>query len=240
MICRQSLLILPLLLAACAAPRAQAPALPPGVSPATVAMYQTLPDGEITIPAVPPQWLSDQRARTEVGYWGPEKPGTIVVDPHARYLYYVQPDQRALRYAIAVGKEGRGFSGNATVAYKRDWPRWTPTANMLRREPELYGPWRGGMEGGLDNPLGARALYLYRGGKDTHYRIHGTAYPWSIGQEDTAGCIRLYNHDIIDLEERVKPGSRVVVLSETQSGRGTIPPENLATAALMPPPAALN
>lgn len=221
---RSKTLIAPLilLLAACG-PRTAG--LPPGLSPETVAMYQAVPDGEITIPAVPEKWLSDDKARTEVAYWTKERPGSIIVDPHARHLYYVLPDDRAIRYAIAVGKEGRGFSGNATVAYTRAWPRWTPTANMLRNEPELYGPWRGGMEGGLENPLGARALYLYRNGRDTRYRIHGTAYPWSIGEADSAGCIRLYNQDIVELERKVKPGAHVVVLSEAQSGKGTVPPE---------------
>lgn len=232
---RFALLCLPVLLAACAGGGTRTAER--RLSPEVAAMYAEVPDGEIIIPAVKPQWLPDRNVRAEVPYWGPERPGTIVVDPHAKYLYHVLPDHRAVRYAIAVGKEGLGFSGSANVAYTREWPRWTPTANMLRREPELYGPWRGGMEGGLDNPLGARALYLYRNGKDTRFRIHGTAYPWSIGGEDTAGCIRLYNQDIIHLEQVVQPGARVIVLRESESGRGTVPPENLSDGALLPPPA---
>src|SRR5690606_29991595 len=101
-------------------------------------------------------------------------PGTIVVDPHARVLYHVLEGGLATRYGIAVGREGYGFSGSANVRRKAEWPGWTPTANMIRREPDVYGPYAGGMPGGLENPLGARALYLYRGNRDTMYRIHGT------------------------------------------------------------------
>lgn len=230
---RLAVLLLPLALAACAGNRTA----PPTVSRELQAMYAEMPDGDITIPAVPAKWLSERNKRVEVDYQGGQKPGSIVIDPHDRYLYYVLPDQRAIRYAIAVGKEGRGFTGNANVAYTREWPRWTPTQNMLRNEPELYGPWRGGMEGGLDNPLGARALYLYRGGKDTRYRIHGTAYPWSIGGADSAGCIRLYNQDIVHLEQLVKPGARVTVLSEADS-LGVVPP--VAPASALVPAAATN
>ncbi|QEW29583.1 L,D-transpeptidase [Roseovarius indicus] len=145
-------------------------------------VYGPVEDAGRTIPAVPEAALSARNRRQEVDYWTDEAPGTIVVDPYARFLYLVLEDHRALRYGVAVGEQGRGFSGEAVIPFKREWPRWTPTPNMLRRDPELYEPVRNGMEGGLDNPLGARALYLFKGGRDTLYRIHGTTNPFSIGK----------------------------------------------------------
>ncbi|MBL9059122.1 MAG: L,D-transpeptidase [Mangrovicoccus sp.] len=210
-----------LALAACATP-------PPGpdahLSPAVRQMYGPVQDGEFLIPAVPPQYLNDNTIRQDVAYWSDEDPGTIIVDPWTKHLYFIQPDNRAIRYGIAVGQEGRAFSGNAHIPYQRDWPNWQPTANMIRTMPETYGPVRNGMPGGLENPLGARALYLYRGGRDTKYRIHGTPFPQSVGNATSAGCIRLFQQDILDLAARVEPGTRVVVLREDEAGQGTVPP----------------
>ena len=223
-------------LGACAAPpdamRAASPAV--RISPELARMYGPVQDGERLIPAVPPQYLSERNRRQVVDYWTTEKPGTIVVDSPAKFLYLVLGDDRAIRYGIAVGEEGRGFSGVGTIPVKREWPSWTPTQNMIRENPELYGPVSDGLEGGLDNPLGARALYLYRGGRDTYFRIHGTNAPWSIGDATSAGCIRLYNQDILDLYERVDRGTRVVVLSPAQSGRGTYPPAGAVSAVPAP------
>ncbi len=188
-----------------------------GPSPEVVARYQTIQDGDITIPAVRPGYLVGQNPRTEVYYSGPDAPGTIVVDPYARVLYYIMEGGRAMRYGIAVGREGYGFSGNATVGTKRAWPSWTPTRNMVRREPAVYGPVAGGIPGGLENPLGARALYLYRGGRDTYYRIHGTNNASTIGRATSAGCIRLFNQDILDLYDRVEPGAYVHVRDAAES-----------------------
>ncbi len=140
------------------------------------------------------------------------KPGTIVVDPRNHYLYLVESRTRARRYGVGVGKAGRAFKGSAKIARKAKWPRWTPTPNMIRREPHKYARWAGGMPGGPGNPLGARALYLYRGGRDTLYRIHGTTQPWSIGRSVSNGCIRMLNAHVEDLYERVRPGTRVIVL----------------------------
>lgn len=179
--------------------------------------YGPLVDGDITIPAVDRVYLQEPNRRTDVAYSGPEAPGTIVVDPFAKFLYYVEEGGRATRYPVAVGREGRGFRGRATVAYTRDWPGWTPTANMLRTEPEVYGPFRRGIPGGVASPLGARAMYLYRGGRDTRYRIHGTNDLRSIGNATTAGCIRLFNQDIIHLAERTPVGAPVVVRTYEES-----------------------
>src|SRR5690606_4540015 len=109
-------------------------------APEVVARYQAVPDADVTIPAFEPGYLTGQNPRTEVYYTGPDAPGTIVVDPHTRVLYYVLDGGRAIRYRIAVGREGYGFSGDAIVGRKREWPNWTPTKNMIRRDPEIYGP----------------------------------------------------------------------------------------------------
>ena len=211
-------------LAACAAPPVVPPPTEPQVDPALLAMYAPIQDGPNAIPAVPPRYLSDRNKRQEVDYWTDEPPGTIVVDPYEKFLYFVLADNRALRYGVAVGKAGLAFAGTGNVPFKREWPGWTPTQNMLKTQPEAYGKYAAGLEGGIDNPLGARALYLFKGGKDTMYRIHGTNDASSIGKATSAGCIRLFNQDILDLYDRVPPDTRVVVLNEIQAGQGTTPP----------------
>ena len=138
--------------------------------------------------------------------------GTLVVDPRKRFLYLVEGRTRAIRYGIGVGRAGLAFSGSATIKRKAKWPRWTPTKNMIRREPEKYAKYAKGLPGGPGNPLGARALYLYRGGRDTYYRIHGTTQPWSIGRAVSSGCVRMLNEHVADLYERVPLGARVVVI----------------------------
>lgn len=135
--------------------------------------------------------------------------GSIHVFPQFFHLYYVTGIGEAIEYHIAVGEEGRNLRGSTTVQRKAEWPSWTPTANMIRREPEIYKQYAGGMPGGPENPLGARALYLYRGGRDTMYRIHGTPQPRTIGRAVSSGCIRLLNEDVMDLYERVEIGAPV-------------------------------
>ena len=135
-----------------------------------------------------------------------------------RRLYLVQRGGRALRYAVGVGREEAvNFRGSAVVGRKAEWPRWIPTADMIRKIPR-YAAYAGGMPGGLENPLGARALYLYVGDRDSYFRIHGTNEPTTIGSAVSSGCIRMFNQDIIDLYNRVSPGAPVVVL---QSYNGT-------------------
>ncbi|MFN3441408.1 MAG: L,D-transpeptidase [Rhizobium rosettiformans] len=139
-------------------------------------------------------------------------PGTIVVDPQNRFLYLIREKGKAVRYGVGVGKAGFEFSGNAHIGFKRQWPRWTPTPDMLKRDPARYGKWVHGMDGGDRNPLGARALYLVKDGKDTLYRIHGTNEPWTIGTAASSGCIRMLNQDVIDLYSQVPTGANIVVL----------------------------
>ena len=167
--------------------------------------------------------------RAIVDYHRREEPGTIVVDSDARYLYYVLPHGKAIRYGISVGEEAMAWSGVAKVGRMTEWPSWTPTAGERERldVPAYVGP-------GPQNPMGARAMYLFDGRKDTLYRIHGTNQPEYIGQAISSGCIRMTNEDVIDLYKRVKAGTVVVVLAPGQgdspynprlaaNGRGFIP-----------------
>jgi lipoprotein-anchoring transpeptidase ErfK/SrfK len=137
-----------------------------------------------------------------------EQPGTITIDTKNRYLYLSMANGQAMRYGIGVGREGFAWSGRAHIARRAEWPSWTPPAEMLKRRPDLPKF----MQGGIDNPLGARAMYLYNEHGDTMYRIHGTNEPDSIGQAVSSGCIRLLNDDVVDLYDRVKVGATVVVL----------------------------
>jgi len=216
---RLAALLMPLLLAACVSTR-QEPfeaARAPGVSAEYLAMYGDQPDETYPLPATDISEVDPKFLRHEVSYPTREAPGTIVVDTDNRFLYLVRENGRAIRYGIGVGKQGMSWRGRATVGRKGTWPRWTPTPAMIARDPEKNRPWAGGMQAGLDNPLGARALYLYQGDRDTMYRIHGTSEPWSIGQSVSSGCIRMFNQDIIDLHSRVPTGTTVVVLN-----RGTL------------------
>lgn len=147
-----------------------------------------------------------------VSYRSNYSAGTIVVDPRNHFLYLVLSSRKARRYGVGVGKAGLAFKGSATINRKAEWPSWTPTKNMIRREPGKYAKYAGGVPGGPGNPLGARALYLYKGGRDTYYRIHGTTQPSSIGRSVSNGCIRMVNSHVIDLYERVPIGARVVVI----------------------------
>ena len=148
-------------------------------------------------------WVDPKFDRKEVSYQTNEKPGTIIVNSKQKYLYLVLGDGKAMRYGVGVGRVGFGWSGVERVTRKAEWPSWTPPAEMRKRDPSVPAF----MEGGKDNPLGARALYL----GNTLYRIHGTAQPWTIGQNVSSGCIRLRNEDVIDLYSRVKVGAKVIV-----------------------------
>lgn len=172
--------------------------------------YGAMKDAGYQLPEIPIYKVPREYHRQVVEYETNEAPGTIIVDTGERFLYFVMEDGKAMRYGIGVGREGFGWSGTARVAMKREWPTWTPPAAMIRRQPEL-AEWRGGMPPGLNNPLGARALYLYQGGRDTMYRLHGTPEWWTIGNATSSGCIRLLNQDIIDLYNRTETGAKVIV-----------------------------
>jgi lipoprotein-anchoring transpeptidase ErfK/SrfK len=138
--------------------------------------------------------------------------GTIIIDTGAKFLYLMESSSTARRYPIAVGREGLQFKGAGMIGDKQEWPRWIPTLDMQKREPKHYGQYKDGMPGGLTNPLGARAMYVYQGGRDTHIRIHGTIQPQTIGTSASNGCFRMYNDQVMDLYRRVRVGTPVVVL----------------------------
>ncbi len=136
-------------------------------------------------------------------------PGRIVVDTREHYLYLTRADGSAVRYAVGVGREGFQWFGSAQVMRKAIWPTWTPPPEMVKRNPDIQP---GVMRGGADNPMGPRALYLYRDGRDLLYRIHGTLEPWTIGSDVSSGCIRMLPEDLIDFYERVPIGTHVLVM----------------------------
>jgi len=170
------------------------------------------PESEIDYPieAVDPSLIESIYHRQEVSFDGYEAPGTVVVDPKAHFLYFVSSEQEAIRYGVGVGRAGFAWSGDAEIRMKRRWPRWVPPKEMVDRDKRA-SKWANGQPGGPKNPLGARALYLFSGGKDTLYRIHGTNDPKSIGKSVSSGCVRLLNEDIADLFNMVKIGTKVVV-----------------------------
>ena len=154
-----------------------------------------------------------------VNYHRKESPGTIVIDSDARYLYYVLPQGQAIRYGVTVGDEALAFSGVAKIGNMQEWPNWTPTPDIKKR----LGNIPAFVSGGPHNPLGARAIYLYEGNRDTLFRIHGTNQPEYIGHAISSGCIRLTNEDVIDLYNRVKLGAPVVVIKPGQGDSPTNP-----------------
>ncbi|OBZ96048.1 hypothetical protein ADU59_06625 [Pararhizobium polonicum] len=180
--------------------------------PNHAANYASLPDEKFPLPAMPLEKIKPELRRQEVAYATPYDAGTIVVDTPARRLYHVLGEGRAMRYGIGVGRNGYALAGSAYIGRKAEWPSWTPTDNMIRRDPDRNLKYAGGVPGGPNNPLGARAIYLYQNGNDTMFRIHGTTQPWSIGQAMSSGCVRMLNHDVVHLFERATVGGRVVVL----------------------------
>jgi len=176
------------------------------------ACFQKVPDPTVSardaqfMALVPDAPLDPQFGRYKVDYRTSEEPGTIVVDTRARLLYLVLEEDKAIRYGVAVGDEAYGWTGTARIARRAEWPSWSPTQSMRERWPHVRA-----MQGGPMNPMGARALYLYEGNRDTLYRIHGTNEPESIGRAASSGCIRMRNIDVIDLYNRVQVGARVVV-----------------------------
>jgi lipoprotein-anchoring transpeptidase ErfK/SrfK len=200
-------------------PNAQTAPIPQGPNDkaAIEQWYQadSIPDPQFPIRKVRQELLNPEFRRQLVPFRHAEQPGTLVIDAKNYFLYLLREGGQAIRYGVGVGREGFGWSGNAIVGRVAEWPAWVPPKEMRLRQPEL--PER--MPGGYDNPLGARALYLYEGNKDTLYRIHGTAEPWTIGTNVSSGCIRLLNEEIADLYLRTPVGTKVVVLGN----RATMP-----------------
>lgn len=215
-----ALVLLPMLLGACATTGPADIAALKAPDPLYASIYASVSDGGNVVPAVDVSAIDPQFLRQVVDYASPYPAGTIVVDPYRRFLYLVMENGKAMRYGVGVAKAGLEFVGEANLARKANWPHWTPTPDMIKREPARYQPYAGGMDGGLTNPLGARALYLFKDGRDTLYRIHGTNEPWSIGKAVSSGCVRLLNQDIIDLNSRVQPGTRVIVLGPDGTDSG--------------------
>jgi lipoprotein-anchoring transpeptidase ErfK/SrfK len=173
-------------------------------------MYAAVPEERFPIPAADLADIEPQFYRRIVKDPTGERPGTLVVKTQERMLYLVRDDGKAVRYGVGIGRAGFAWSGRAMIAAKRQWPTWTPPAEMIARQPELE-QWRQGMPPGLANPLGARALYIHKDGVDTLYRLHGTVEDWSIGRAVSSGCVRLINQDAIDLYQRVPVNTPILV-----------------------------
>jgi len=180
-----------------------------------VTMYGPVYDEGFAIPAVPIERIDSRFLRQVVPDPTGEPAGTIVVDTSQHFLYLVLGNGQAMRYGVGLGRAGFEWAGRANVQWKQKWPKWTPPADMIARQPELakYSVDNGGMPPGLDNPLGARALYIFQNGEDTLYRLHGSPEWNSIGKSVSSGCVRLMNQDIIDLYDRVPGKAPIVVTS---------------------------
>ncbi|WP_108461239.1 L,D-transpeptidase [Devosia naphthalenivorans] len=193
--------------AAVAAPTgAQSP-----VPPETALMYAAVFDDTYPIRASRMELVPEQFWRQEVSNPTGEEAGTVIVDTQNRFLYHVRDGGMATRYGVGIGAAGFEWAGRAHIAYKREWPRWTPPSDMIKRHPELER-YRHGMEPGPDNPLGPRALYIHQGNTDTLYRIHGNSDETTIGKAVSSGCVRMLPQDIIHLHDNVRSGSPLLVI----------------------------
>ncbi|MFB2550954.1 L,D-transpeptidase [Ensifer soli] len=177
-------------------------------------IYGPVYDEGYAIPAVPYRQIDPRYYRQEVSDPFGEAPGTIIVDTSDRFLYLTQPGGTAMRYGVGIGREGFAWSGRGVIQWKQKWPRWKPPNEMVARQPELvkYSIENGGMPPGLDNPLGARAMYIFQNGEDTLYRLHGSPEWKSIGRAVSSGCVRLMNQDVIDLYDRVRQKAPILVV----------------------------
>jgi len=190
-------------------------AVVPVIPPPLPAFYGPITDEPFPIAAIPEGSVAPEYWRQEVANpWPDHAPGTIVVDPDAALLHFVMTPATAMRYGVGVGAAGFAWAGTARLQFCRKWPRWNVPDTMIVRRPELepFSVANGGMAGGLDNPLGARALYLFQDGVDTLYRVHGNAAPIELGRAVSSGCIRMLDHDVIDLHKRAVHGAAVIVL----------------------------
>ena len=197
------------------APTAYAPSTP-AVDPVYARIYAAIDTEPFPVPTIDVSKIDPRYFRQVVKLPEriPNEPGTLVVDPARFFLYLVRESSKALRYGVGVGRAGFAWNGRAKIKAKREWPGWYPPKEMIERDPRA-APWANGMPGGPENPLGARALYLYEGDVDTLYRIHGTSETSSIGKAVSSGCIRMFNQDVIDLYGRIPLGTGVIVLPAT-------------------------
>lgn len=210
---RATVVLTVLALSACVDPSlSSSTANQPALPKADENVYVASMDAGVEIPALPVDEIPESHRRQVVAYETDQAPGTIIINPKTRLLYYVVGKNKAIRYGISVGKSGFEWSGEAVVSEKKPWPTWTPPKEMIARKPEL-AKWEKGQPGGPTNPLGARAIYLTSGGRDYGYRIHGTPEWKSIGRNASSGCIRMINQDVIDLYSRLQGGEKVIVLT---------------------------
>lgn len=190
-----------------------APQEPAETLPDYETMYAARVDDGFQLPAIPYQQIDPQFLRQIVRDPTGQKPGTLVVDTSQHFLYLVRSNGYAIRYGVGLGRAGFEWSGDAVIQWKQKWPKWTPPAEMIARDPKLekYSAENGGQPGGLKNPLGARALYIFRDNEDTLFRVHGSPEWNSIGKSVSSGCVRLMNQDVIDLYDRVPSSSPILV-----------------------------
>lgn len=176
-------------------------------------MYAARPNEMFPLPAIPFERINPVYYRRLVDDPTGERAGMIVVDVAHHFLYLTRGEGKAIRYGVGLGRAGFEWSGRGVIQYKRVWPRWTPPDEMVARQPELepYSSINGGMDPGLNNPLGARALYIFQDDRDTLYRIHGSPEWWTIGKSVSSGCVRMLNQDVIDLYDRVPNGAPILV-----------------------------
>ena len=186
----------------------------PAIPPSYINIYGALPEEKFPIPAVDLSRVPRRYWRTQVPYPSPHPVGSVVIDTQTFFLHLVQENGMAIRYGVGLGRQGFNWSGQGVIQWKQAWPKWTPPNEMIERQPELakWSADNGGMPPGLDNPLGARAMYIFQNGEDTLYRIHGSPEFWTIGKAVSSGCVRMINQDVIDLFSRVTDGARLLVI----------------------------
>jgi lipoprotein-anchoring transpeptidase ErfK/SrfK len=188
---------------------------PPPVFEDYAMMYGPVLDEGFEVPAVPYQQIDHQFLRQVVPNDTGQKPGTIIVDVLSHHLYFTLPNGHAVRYGVGLGRAGFEWSGAGVIQWKQKWPKWTPPDEMIARDPKLekFSVRNGGQPGGLKNPLGARALYIFQDGEDTLFRVHGTPEWKSIGKSVSSGCVRMMHQDVIDLYDRVPNKTPIVVVN---------------------------
>ncbi|MFK0277015.1 L,D-transpeptidase [Ensifer sp. NPDC090286] len=226
-------------LAGCASPRptvtrSYAPEPMPETNTFLADMYGEKPNETYPLPAIPYEKIDPRFYRQMVADPTGEKPGTLVVDVGSHFLYRVYEGGQAMRYGVGLGRAGFAWAGRGVIQYKREWPRWKPPNEMVARQPELqqFSIEAGGMDPGLKNPLGARAMYIFQNGEDTLYRIHGSPEWWTIGKSVSSGCVRMINQDVVDLYNRVPNGTPIVVTD--LSGGGMVQSQPMQDAQPLP------